>query len=249
MQLSSCTVQLKLISFDLDVLFLWTFSLTLCSYFASSFSSLAPQFVPSNVRTETLSAKSIRVQWMQTTRTGTSSGSSTSSGSYSTGLVEIKSNFDGFYIGFREIEELASSRNSLPALSRQTNTYTFKTIEVNGKGQSALVSPTNGRSDFQATLTELKRNTRYGIIVQAFNKKGPGPSSDEIVAQTLEFGKNELTKLNPNFDCLALHSILSIQLPLTRSWFNDREGRTDKVATANSTSNRRCSAVVGVMTV
>lgn len=78
---------------------------------------------------------------------------------------------------------------------RSANSYTFKTLDVDSKQlqvqavQSGLVSP-SARSDFQMTLGDLKRNTRYALIVQAFNKKGPGPSSDEIVAQTLEFGEH-----------------------------------------------------------
>lgn len=38
-------------------------------------------------------------------------------------------------------------------------------------------------------LKGLKKFTQYGIVVQAFNEKGPGPLSNEIFAQTSEDGK------------------------------------------------------------
>ena len=60
------------------------------------------------------------------------------------------------------------------------DTYTFKTVSI--------VSGDELR-DFNVTLNGLKRNTRYGIIIQAFNRKGPGPNSEEVIAQTPEFGE------------------------------------------------------------
>lgn len=41
-----------------------------------------------------------------------------------------------------------------------------------------------------ALLTGLKKYRKYGVVVQAFNEKGPGPMSQEEVAQTLEDGEN-----------------------------------------------------------
>jgi hypothetical protein len=40
-----------------------------------------------------------------------------------------------------------------------------------------------------AFLTDLKKYRKYGVVIQAFNEKGPGPMSAEIVAQTLEDGE------------------------------------------------------------
>lgn len=79
---------------------------------------------------------------------------------------------EGYYIGYREA-------NSFHGLSQPSDTYTFKTVEV---GSLSL------ESGFQVLLSDLKRNTKYGIIVQAFNRKGPGQASEEIITQTLEFG-------------------------------------------------------------
>ena len=42
-----------------------------------------------------------------------------------------------------------------------------------------------------AVLMDLKKFRKYGIVIQAFNEKGPGPLSSEIVAQTLEDGKKK----------------------------------------------------------
>jgi len=41
----------------------------------------------------------------------------------------------------------------------------------------------------QHHLTNLKKFTRYSVVVQAFNALGPGPMSQEVVASTLEDGK------------------------------------------------------------
>lgn len=54
--------------------------------------------------------------------------------------------------------------------------------------QTVEVSKESLRTDFEAILSDLQRNTRYNIIIQAFNKKGPGPGSDGIITQTAEYG-------------------------------------------------------------
>lgn len=40
------------------------------------------------------------------------------------------------------------------------------------------------------TLDNLKKFAQYGVVVQAFNRAGTGPSSSEINATTLEDGKS-----------------------------------------------------------
>ena len=42
------------------------------------------------------------------------------------------------------------------------------------------------------TLDNLKKFSQYGVVVQAFNRAGTGPSSSEINATTLEDGKQAL---------------------------------------------------------
>jgi hypothetical protein len=39
------------------------------------------------------------------------------------------------------------------------------------------------------TLDNLKKFAQYGVVVQAFNRAGTGPSSSEINATTLEDGE------------------------------------------------------------
>ena len=39
------------------------------------------------------------------------------------------------------------------------------------------------------TLDNLKKFAQYGVVVQAFNRAGTGPSSSEINATTLEDGR------------------------------------------------------------
>ncbi|CAN7998424.1 unnamed protein product [Ixodes hexagonus] len=66
----------------------------------------------------------------------------------------------GYYVGYR----VASS----------SEPYIYKTL-------SSEVDAREG-----CLLTALSRFTQYGVIVQAYNKKGAGPPSDEVVVQTLD---------------------------------------------------------------
>ena len=133
----------------------------------------APNHIVSGVRTETLSSTSIRVYWLFP-----------HSFPYP---VPKKRDFDGFYVGFRELDQRLSM-STLHAAGGASSlhskdsgyAYSFKTISLSFEEES---------KDFNVTLTDLKRNTRYGIIVQAFNRKGPGPNSEEVIAQTPEFGE------------------------------------------------------------
>nr|XP_037276464.1 Down syndrome cell adhesion molecule-like protein Dscam2 [Rhipicephalus microplus] len=59
--------------------------------------------------------------------------------------------------------------------------YLYKTLE------SRLPSSSPSQRQ-QCILSELRPRTRYGIVVQAFNADGAGPSSDEIVAHTPDVG-------------------------------------------------------------
>lgn len=80
-------------------------------------------------------------------------------------------------MGFREV---IVDMKPAPAGSASRSMYSFKTIELaNDFGKS--------KNDFHVVISDLKRNTRYGLIVQAFNRRGSGPVSDEIVAQTAEY--------------------------------------------------------------
>jgi hypothetical protein len=43
--------------------------------------------------------------------------------------------------------------------------------------------------DSEVRLSGLEKFTKYSIIVQAFNNRGDGPSSDPVIVQTLEDGE------------------------------------------------------------
>ncbi|GFU19915.1 down syndrome cell adhesion molecule-like protein 1 homolog [Nephila pilipes] len=67
----------------------------------------------------------------------------------------------GYYVGYKA--------------AKNGGQYLFKTLKV-----------TDGFEN-ECLLTNLLSSTEYNIVVQAFNDKGPGPQSDEIVAQTSKF--------------------------------------------------------------
>lgn len=64
----------------------------------------------------------------------------------------------------------------VPSLGRE-NGYTFTTVTEKNEGTC------------EAVLSRLKKYRKYGVVVQAFNEKGPGPMSPEVMATTLEDGK------------------------------------------------------------
>ncbi|XP_075732107.1 cell adhesion molecule Dscam1-like [Rhipicephalus microplus] len=67
----------------------------------------------------------------------------------------------GYYVGYRVRDAKES--------------FAYKTLE--SSAASSLQ---------QCELTDLRRNTRYSVVVQAFNAKGAGPVSEEVHSQTLE---------------------------------------------------------------
>ncbi|XP_067138886.1 cell adhesion molecule Dscam1-like isoform X1 [Centruroides vittatus] len=66
----------------------------------------------------------------------------------------------GYYVGYKDLSS--------------SDPFVYKTVEI-GKDVEGEVS-----------LSNLNRFTKYVITVQAFNSKGAGPSSKEIIIQTLE---------------------------------------------------------------
>jgi hypothetical protein len=155
------------------------FFLFMVSPLSSSFCSLAPSQAASGVRTETISSTSIRVVW-----------SLPHSFSYSI-HSSSKRDYEGFYLGYRELDQrIPGSSSSVTSVTPTGSTsihskeplhsYSFKTINIPAGDHSR---------EFNTTLNDLKRNTRYGVIVQVFNRKGPGPTSNEVTAFTYEYGK------------------------------------------------------------
>ena len=54
------------------------------------------------------------------------------------------------------------------------------------------------------TLDNLKKFAQYGVVVQAFNRAGTGPSSSEINATTLEDGKDHNNQHTNRAVCLSI---------------------------------------------
>lgn len=151
-------------------------SSSLMVIFFYAFRSLAPSQVTSGVRTETISSTSIRVVWSLPH-------------SFSYHSSTSKRDYEGFYLGYRELDQRLVGPGVATAVTPTGSTsihskeplhsYSFKTINIPA-GEL--------QREFNATLSDLKRNTRYGVIVQVFNRKGPGPSSSEVTAFTYEYG-------------------------------------------------------------
>ena len=79
----------------------------------------------------------------------------------------------GYYVGYK----VAAS---------ESEAFVYKTLEADDRAASS--NSVGGINVEETQLSGLKRFTKYTIIVQAFNTKGAGPASEEIVAQTLQNG-------------------------------------------------------------
>ncbi|KAH8024617.1 hypothetical protein HPB51_000016 [Rhipicephalus microplus] len=66
----------------------------------------------------------------------------------------------GYYVGYR--------------VAASSDPYIYKTLDLGAEGREECV------------LSSLSRFTQYSVIVQAYNNKGAGPPSDEVVVQTLD---------------------------------------------------------------
>lgn len=73
------------------------------------------------------------------------------------------------------------------------------------------------------TLDNLKKFAQYGVVVQAFNRAGTGPSSSEINATTLEDGKAQsLYGQWPQQSMRILHVVCGKVSCLNHDWFLSR---------------------------
>ncbi|OQR66195.1 Down syndrome cell adhesion molecule-like, partial [Tropilaelaps mercedesae] len=76
------------------------------------------------------------------------------------------SHLSGYYVGYKETDA--------------ADQFIYKTVDIDHNTQ-----PTSGREEY--TVTGLKKNTKYTVVVQAFNPQGSGPSSNELVVKTYEY--------------------------------------------------------------
>ncbi|CAG2113876.1 unnamed protein product, partial [Medioppia subpectinata] len=70
----------------------------------------------------------------------------------------------GYYLGYK-------------ALDMDSN-YMFKKLSINELSNA-------GNQQNEVNITSLSANTKYAVVVQAFNGKGTGPQSEEVYGQTL----------------------------------------------------------------
>ena len=67
-----------------------------------------------------------------------------------------------------------------------TDPYIFKTISVESGSDDINTSTSSTAANLiEVKITDLKKGCKYGVIVQAFNTKGPGPQSEEVVGETM----------------------------------------------------------------
>jgi hypothetical protein len=83
-------------------------------------------------------------------------------------------NLLGYYVGYQEQSSLTTVSSSP---STTTHNYNFKTVEVGAQYGGEVL------------LQGLAKHTTYSIMVQAYNSRGAGPSSEHITARTQEDGE------------------------------------------------------------
>ena len=78
----------------------------------------------------------------------------------------------GYYLGYKPFPS--------------SEPYIFKTITVESLSSDGELSVgSSGTNLIEVKVTDLKRASKYSVIVQAFNAKGPGPQTDEVVGETM----------------------------------------------------------------
>lgn len=138
----------------------------------------APSEAPSEVNAEAVGSKAIRVMWKP--------GYSFRSGR-NAHLIK------GYYVGFKT--------------AHSSNVFSYKTVDsaanVNSvpAGEQPLSSNTGIRNQYETVITNLERLTKYVIVVKAFNRKGPGPASEELYVKTNDMGTGLLPFLHHKRYC------------------------------------------------
>lgn len=84
---------------------------------------------------------------------------------------------------------------------QQKNIYRIVCLYLLSCSRSSLEKP------IEVVLTNLKRDLKYAVIVQAFNSKGSGPQSSEVVGQTLANDPPKaptISALNVDFESIEI---------------------------------------------
>lgn len=70
----------------------------------------------------------------------------------------------------------------------------YREYSPGGSHQFTIISvDTTGDTTESIVLDNLKKFTQYSVVVQAANRAGTGPSSQQVVVKTLEDGKEMLS--------------------------------------------------------
>nr|AWV54575.1 mDscam12 [Tetranychus urticae] len=165
----------------------------------------APTGAPRDIKVVPISSTSLQVNWKPPA------------------VSEQNGPILGYYVGYRQ--------------QRSPEEFSYKTIDATSPSFSysttlsslpSMPSPASSSSSFPSSLEDknfeescqingLRKLTRYLIIVQAYNKKGAGPPSDQIEAQTLEYDPPEaptLKVVSTTFNSALLSWDINDDIPL-----------------------------------
>ncbi|KAL1471733.1 hypothetical protein MTO96_039776, partial [Rhipicephalus appendiculatus] len=102
----------------------------------------------------------------------------------------------GYYVGYK--------------LHNSSDLHLYKTVESRGDGDEAAG---------ECVLNNLRKFTKYSVLVQAYNAVGAGPRSDEVIVYTAE----DVPQVAPS----GVHCSASSTTSLRVSWAVLHEKRLD----------------------
>lgn len=79
---------------------------------------------------------------------------------------------------------ISTVTKTIPIANHHQHTGISSNKQISDHQQQSIVV-----SSFEYIISGLERNTEYSILIQCFNRKGAGPSSDPVVFRTLSHGK------------------------------------------------------------
>jgi Down syndrome cell adhesion protein len=140
----------------------------------------APGSAPVGIRLASLSTKSVRVTWNPPDR--------------KTQYGRLR----GYYVGYRLVGGVGSTSGTL---SNEQSQFVYKTVEATHGTTATVANFAGNGASLPATGTEqtvignLRRNSKYAFVVQAYNEKGAGPMSEEQQVITAELDPPETPSL------------------------------------------------------
>lgn len=154
----------------------------------------APTTPPTDIRATPLSSSSLQITWLPPAQDSTNQNNALSLDSPVEELRfdSAKYSIKGYYLGYRVAnsnESFVFKTVSLPNLSQSDQENLLAQQEVSN---SPIYNSTQKKNTadnnvhrLKVVIDDLKKSTKYSILVQAFNSAGPGPQSDQLEAKTL----------------------------------------------------------------